>query len=402
MKRTIIIIGVLIIVIGIGALLYIFTRPGSSPSANPGQTGSLPNVPNQQLPTSTNGGSGPSSTSQQFGIVSNDPVIDYYVDGQNNATIVQPSGVIETVTNGQGTIISSSSIQGVTAASFSYDGKKVLVSYGAGSNPQSAVFDIATRAWTTLPQGMQSPAWSPYNYQIAYVTAGVNGTESISTFTVGSGAVHPSTITTMAIEDVTLQWPNKNTLVIADKPSAYAMGSAWFFNLTNKTLAPEITDYPAMEGIWSNTTGTTGLVFSGSSGNVGGDISLVTPAGTQQPITFVTLPSKCIFSEAAAAPSASGTIATSTPPGAPSLDLYCAVPRDQQTFFLAHLPDDYDQKMLFTSDDLYKMDTVTGSLTPVFSSQTQNFDAIDLKVFNDALFFINRYDHKLYGVALGQ
>ena len=54
---------------------------------------------------------------------------------------------------------------------------------------------------------------------------------------------------------------------------------------------------------------------------------------------------------------------------------------------------------LFTSDNLYKVNTETGVIQPLWNSPTQNMDVSDLKFFNNALFFVNRYDNKLYGLT---
>jgi hypothetical protein len=78
------------------------------------------------------------------------------------------------------------------------------------------------------------------------------------------------------------------------------------------------------------------------------------------------------------------------------------VPSDQTTFSVARLPDEYDQSVYFTNDDLYSINTGTGSLAKIFSSSAinQNLDATHIKVFNNVLFFINRYDQKIYALSL--
>ena len=80
--------------------------------------------------------------------------------------------------------------------------------------------------------------------------------------------------------------------------------------------------------------------------------------------------------------------------------LYCAVPRDTQKFDLARLPDDYDKKKLFTVDDFYKIDLGDGSITEVFADPAQALDAAQLQVANQTLFFVNRYDQRLYAISL--
>src|SRR6185437_11810914 len=77
-----------------------------------------------------------------FGPVSNDPVIAYFVDTQNNVYVVKTTGVISKITNGQSTDLSSLQIQGLLDAGFSFDGKKALVSFGDPAAPQTSVFDV--------------------------------------------------------------------------------------------------------------------------------------------------------------------------------------------------------------------------------------------------------------------
>jgi hypothetical protein len=417
--RTLLII-LVVLIAALGVIFYFLTRPSATTTTTTGQTGSLPSVGTQQVATTTTqSGTGTSSTtpafsassSTSFGIVSNDPALDYFVDSQNNTTIVEPNGVIETISNGQATALSSSPIANIVGASFSYDGKKILVSFGSANQPQTSIFDITTKSWTPLAGTLLGPAWSPASYQIAYLTANTgNGTESILMQNAASTSTRPTTLATVAMNDMTLQWVNKGTLLLADKPSVYTVGSAWFFNTTNKTLTPEVLEYPGMESLWSATTSTVGIVFLGNSGNQGGHVNFVNASGNAQTLTFVTLPSKCAFhtdistsTPQTASSSASSTtkVASSTAITTTSLlNLYCAIPRDQQTLSIARLPDEYNQEILFTADDFYKMNTANGALTSVFSDPNQTLDATDLKVFNNTLFFVNRYDEKVYAIAL--
>ena len=67
---------------------------------------------------------------------------------------------------------------------------------------------------------------------------------------------------------------------------------------------------------------------------------------------------------------------------------------------ISHLPDDYNQMSLFTSDDIYRINLQSGAIDTTFKDPTQNMDISDVKLFNQTLFFVNRYDQKLYGVQL--
>lgn len=391
LRTLIIIVAAAIIIAAIG--FYFLTRGGANTAASPGQTGSLPNVGTQQTPPGTPktptpaGNFSNSTSSQRFGIISNDPALAYSVDNQNNITIIRPDGNIETVANDNATIISSLKIQNIASAAFSFDGRKILVNYASSSNLQTDVFDMASKSWTLLPAGMQSPVWSPTDYRIAYLQNAGTGSETIAI----TGAKNPgaSIIATLATQDMALQWPNKNTLVVSDKPSVFADGSIWFFNLPNKTLTPVAAEYPGAESAWGNATSTLGLIFSSNPQNSGGRLSFIGAGGNPKAVSFTTLPSKCGFS-----------IETSTSSRTSSPVIYCAVPRDQQTFSIARLPDEYEQKILFTADDIYKINTTDGTLTTIFNDSAQTLDATKLKVFNNTLFFINRYDSKLYAISL--
>lgn len=78
------------------------------------------------------------------------------------------------------------------------------------------------------------------------------------------------------------------------------------------------------------------------------------------------------------------------------------MPHDQDTLSIVRLPDEYDQKIYFTDDDFYRIDTGASSLNEIFSFSmaNQNIDSADMKIINNILFFINRYDQKIYALTL--
>jgi hypothetical protein len=395
-----ILIAITVIAVAAFIIYQLVYRGNSNITGGTGQTGSLPNTANQQFPSanpttktstvSTFGTGGMNASSSKFGIVSNDPALDYFVDAANIVTLVKPDGTVEAITNNKATVISSSAIPNIISASFSYDGKKILVASRVGTTTQSSVFNLTTRAWTPLPNSMQSPAWSPTNYQIAYLTPSNSGFLTLSTIDAGATSTKPITVASLAMEDVTVQWPSKNNMIISDRPSAYTTGSIWLFNVSSKTLSPVVYENLGMESLW-NASGSA-LLFSAGSNNAGGELTFKNASGTEKTLSFATLPSKCVFGPSTAA---SGT-------ANPSVLIYCAVPRDQNTFSIARLPDEYDQNVYFTDDDFYRMDAGTGSLNQIFSFGTAglSIDATRVKAFNNILFFINRYDQKIYALAL--
>jgi len=409
MKRYLyILIGIIVIAAVAILLLFVWrnAHSGASTATTNGATGSLPITGTQSAPSSGNtSGTGtalgtPSSASSttsesatSFGIVDNDPTINYFVDAQNNIFGIKTDGTIEEITNGQSSELSSSTIDEIISANFSYDGKKVLVLYGNQNDPQAAVFDIASGTWTALPSGLLEAQWSPNSYEVAYLSPGKTGTV-LATFNVASPAKAPVALTNVNAQDLTIQWLTPTQILLADKPSAEVGTSLLLWNTKTQTLSPVIFEQDSLETIWVGSTSSTqplGLVFTGSDGS-GYALQLDTLAGSAlQTLSFMTLPSKCLFNVEG------GGAATST---SSSPILYCGIPRDQTTFESAHLPDDYDQMALFTSDDIYKINILTGATDVLWSDQTQNIDTSDLKFFNGNLFFINRYDQKVYALTL--
>jgi hypothetical protein len=245
---------------------------------------------------------------------------------------------------------------------------------------------MTTKAWTPLPAGMISPAWSHNDYRIAYLKESAGGTATVTTLDVSKTTNKPVALTSLNAADLILTWPNKTSIILAGKGSAYAQSTAWLLALPSEALTELVPDSFGFEGAWSNTTSTTGIVLSSLNYGRTGSLSLVTSAGVAQPLTLATLPSKCAFSYQA---SASTT---------PFLALYCAVPTGTN-FSLATLPDDYNQMALFTNDSFYMINTASGATQPIFAPSI-SVDATNVRLFNNILFFVNRYDNKLYAISL--
>lgn len=439
MRRLVIIIVVIIVVVAIalGVWWFFFSGGGQlAPSSPSGTTGTLPQTGTQGNGTGTQGTNGVGGTSgfptgnatgtagatgnaaavKSFGVAFAGPVFDYFVDPQNNIIVVGPDGTITKVTGGVSSTLNSSPIENLVSAVFSYDGKKVLVSFGDPTDPQSSIFDVAAKAWTPLPQGIISPQWSPSDYRIAYL---INGTTT-SLFTLDT--VNPkkaaAPLLTLYAQDLTLSWITKTQMVLAGKPNTFAPNDILLFDTARGTLTPIAYEQNGAESIWtgpSSSTPTLGLVFGKSGGGYSLRLEGVNGA-VSEIMTFLTLPSKCVFdierdaaatSSAAVSSTATGSstasaagakAASTTAPTYPAL--YCGIPRDASGFSSARLPDNYDQMALFTSDDFYRVNAATGATTPLLADPSQNFDIFRPKAFNGSLFFIDRYTRALYGLSL--
>ncbi|HVM77312.1 MAG TPA: hypothetical protein VMU07_04125 [Candidatus Paceibacterota bacterium] len=453
MKRYFIILGVIVAIAAVAVIgLFIWKQFGSAApgSVGTGTTGSLPSTGTQGSSGGTSGGTntggsgstgsssdagqtnvpgGPGIVAGSFGSLSNDPVLAYAVLPTNTVMALEPNGVVATITNGQTSYLSSSTAANVIGGSFSADGKKALLTFNANSNvPQTSIFDVSSSKWTALPQGMESPVWSPVkgDSRIAYFAEGKSGTETLSTIDTANPKKSPVNLLTLHANDLTIQWVGPTQFILADKGTDYTPGSILSFDSSQGTITPVTTDIFGLETLWSTVSKnnpTLGLLFIAGNGGVGGSLQLINAAkGTPQSLAVTTLPAKCGFGlatstvPAAAATSTGANAATSTggtakttstataaaPASTNYLALFCGIPHDQNALSLAHLPDDYNQMALFTSDDIYEINTQNGAITVLWSTTSQHMDVTDVSTVGGAVFFINRYDNKLYTFTVQQ
>lgn len=411
MKRYLYIILIIIVIaaIAIGVIFYLKKNPSSSFLGL--GTGSLPQVGTQGSMGGQNGGGasgggngassssgnasgtiilGQGSPAQTFGIVSDGPVLDYFVNTQNVITALMTDGSVISISDGTSTVLSSTTISGIISASFSHDGKKILVSSGDQTVPQTEIFDIASKTWTIAPKGMQSPQWSPLNndYRIAYLVQTTDSGTALGILDASNLKKSPAVEVALPATDLSLQWIGKSQFVLSDKPSAAAENSIWMFNSSTGKLVPIVYETMGLEAAWGSlsATDTAGLLFA--EGNGSPSLRLIDTSGAViHTLSFSTLPSKCAFSPATAASSSEAY-------------LYCGVPTDQSGFTSAQLPDAYNMMGLFTSDQIESINASSGDINVLRADTAPHVDATDLKVFNNILFFVNRYDHKLYALTL--
>ncbi len=451
MKKVIIII---LVILAVSALIFLgFYLRSRNESATPSTTTVSGNLPTVQLPKTANS---TQNVKQATGPVENlrtavnAPSLDYFVDAKNTVFFVQTDGQIFktsgstslTTDNSQPEPISASVIKNITAASFSFDGKKVLVTMGGSSGNQTSIFDTAQKTWQPLPQNISGPVWSPNNYQIAYFSGVSGGSTSLTTggsvlslLDAASSSSKPKALLPLRQEDMTLNWLAPNQILIADKTSALWSSSLWSLDPAKKIISPVIQDQPGLQTVWSSSPAPFGLMFSANQNQQGGQLRLVDKSGNPlKQLSFLTFPSKCVFYDKPIAPptqpfnaaqgkSASSTTKASTSApasggsapldktryksltagGAPKTQpmLICAVPRDQQLLGIDTLPDAYQEKALYTSDDFFEINVNDGTVKALFSDSAKNLDASDIKIFNQNVFFINRFDKKVYSVPIG-
>ncbi len=384
MKHTawiVVIVAVALILLGGGFYL----RYSSSPKIDVGAqapSGTLPAVVSTSSPTAPAGQANNAVQNSSFGLAADAEALDYFVDAQNILWLIQPDGIVNKVSIGKSASASTAKVDGIVSAKFSFDGKKVLVSASTGKRVVWSVYDVAANSWTALSAGIENAVWSPADLRIAYATE-KNSLSSLQTLDL-SKKVSPRTFAVLAIQDPLLVWGDAKTVFVTQKPGAAAAADIFKINLSTGFVSLWKKELKGAELLWG-LAAKQGLLWSTSQS--GGSLSLLDQSGAVlHTLGVITLPSKCVFSSVSA---------SSTP-------LICGVPRDRTRLGLAALPDDYEQRALYTADDIYSTNILTGNLSQVFTDAKYSFDISSPKVFGGNLFFINRLDNKIYALSLSK
>lgn len=400
MKRILIIVGILIaavIIVIIGMLLRGRSTPPVGPSGALPTGGTLPIAGTGSNGAGTsngdgdaNGTGGTGSTGGTGGlpvagvnVVAQAAVIDYAVNAQG-VTFMASNGAIISASSTEA--IGQANFGNILDARFSPNGRWLLVKSGSNDLATWNLLDVAKKTWKNIQANTSEMVWSQNGSQLAYLARRTGG-NTLNTYTPATGAI--KTLLTLSAPDLRLLWKDASHILIMDRPNSLVPGTIWVFGTAGSTLTPFVTNIPGAELLWGGAK-SGGLLFR--AGSTSGVLTIVNSGGsTVQGASFLTLPSKCAFGESAA----TSTIADIAD------YLFCAIPQNQQTIKERQLPDDYLKGKFGTADALYAIDLLRGTLTPIIpASESFNFDAANLKVYGENVYFVNRNDKKLYEVSL--
>jgi hypothetical protein len=243
-----------------------------------------------------------------------------------------------------------------------------LDSFGARS---IRFFNARNGSWTNLPVGVVSAAWSPDGNSIAYLE-GNEGSSLIRILSVTTQEV--SDIMTLHQFDFNLFWLSEDLLYLSTSPSYFAPGSLWTLSLSSRSLTPIFKDVEGLFIQWADDA-RQGIKFTSAEGP--DNLSLIEPDGTSLGIFQVTtIPSKCFVD---------GT------------RFACAVPDNIPSGVI--LPDDYLKRKVYFRDKFVVWDSSSPAAPSIINPEFLA-DAHQLRVHNNTLYFVNRYDRHLYRVPL--
>lgn len=351
----------------------------------------------QSTPSSQNQASGSLTITtpeeKPFGVVADQEVVSYYPYADGSIAFIQPSGQVVKVSGTEGVVLSSLNISNLSHAAFSHDGKRIVAAFGNPLNRQLSVFDLDKKSWNPIfARPLSAPIWAPRDYRIAFFTSNTNNDQIITIVDTQPTTPKTQEVLSLTGQDLILSWKSDNELFISEKTSAFSFGNLLSLDIRKGTFTSVIRDWAGLDVLW-DTTSQTGVAFQANKNSGGGTMSLLGETGiVSRKFSFTTLPKeKCFFG-----PELTETLNTSTLPASKTSLLYCAIPKNTDQFLSNYLPDAYFQKEVMTDDSLVKINLETGAVTDLSKPINEPVDATHLKAGRTYIYFINRYNNKLY------
>lgn len=393
MKRILVIVAILVAaaaIVMVGVLLRDRAFVPEGPAGTLPPPGTLPIAQNNPggegtggVPAGQNGNNAGMLPIGGVTAVAQTAVVDYAVNTQG-VIFMAPNGSVILASTTE--TIARAELGDMLDARFSPNGRWLIAKSGNSNFASWNLLDVAQKTWRAIQADTQEMTWSGDSSQLAYLGFRTGGS-ALNVYSPQTNSTR--TLLNLSAPDLMLRSKDGSRMLLMDKPSSLVGGTVWQFSPSGNTLTPFATNVAGVEFLWGGVK-SGGLLFT--AGPTGGNLNIVNAEGAiTQSTTFLTLPSKCVFGESAA---------TSTIQNISDY-LICAIPQDQQDLQERQLPDDYLKGKFGTVDTLYAINLFSGVLTQLLpASQSFSFDAANLKVYGDSLYFVNRNDRKLYRVPL--
>ncbi|HEY4500067.1 MAG TPA: hypothetical protein VJH70_03040 [Candidatus Paceibacterota bacterium] len=295
------------------------------------------------------------------------PIVDYWIQSDNDIYALTETGQVITVKNGEVELINSQTFSKIHSLAPSFDGEKIILEFNFPDAPRFNIFNTTDGTWQGLPSATRAAAWSPNSLEIAYLEGNA------------LKILEPKKQTTRTIisifqPDAQLKWVEPNQILINSYPSALLTTRIWSLNLKTKSITPFLNETGAVL-TWSNDKELALKLRSSAQGSV---LSLFHKTGTQIDLNILTLPEKCELT---------------------NNQIYCGVPKIIREGLT--LLDDYYQRNVYFDDNLYLIDLTNGTNSLLLENPGFPIDVSHPKLTSDnQLLFINRYDNKLYTLKL--
>ena len=359
MKKILIIISILLFLGAIGFFLWPYFRPSAVTTVQP-----LP-------PPST---PGPVSTTPAARITQEiaEPILSYWFTDAGDLIYFSENGkVFRRTPQGISEEIAALD-QEFQSAAPSPDGAFAVAAFGPYAAPTLSLLNAKDKIWQPLPAGATSAAWDQTKNRLIYTkeNGAITGIYNFDLKTKKS-----TEMMRFPAQGLRAIWTGTDRVYLSELPSAAALSSLLSVNLKTRALALIANEVPGLMSIWAP-NGETGLLFANSfKENL---LTLIDKKGTTiSSAPFVTLPSKCLFEPET---------------------VFCAVPRVLPSGIV--LPDDWLKRKFYSDDRIVLWNTNTNEVKIIADNTPFAIDAEKLLRRGNILYFINRYDRKLYSIKI--
>ncbi len=318
-------------------------------------------------------------------VLSDQAIFDYWTvystsTGQTDVFYLTEKGeIFKVIESGDDEMISSQALDNIQSVQSSRDGKWAAIKYGDLISPRIQLFNSEKELWQLMADNIGALAFSPDSQKIAYLekVSGKQALSNLTTKTLTGAKPIITKIISLNQKNFDIKWLTADKILLVSKPSSQYEGEIWAVDIKKKTisflangngLAVNFAD----DASW-------GLKFSVDSARTP-HLQLIDKDGNSKAnLDFSTLPEKCL----------------------PTLSLiYCAVPQSYSSNKKSNLPDDYLKKGVYSRDYIYRIDVNQNTEDIIYSQNEPAIDAFGFSRRDNRLFFINRYDDKLYQIEL--
>ncbi len=343
------------------------------------------NLPTSELvtPTSTRQGglnqtnqvpNEASGTKITISKISDIPIFDFWINKKTGDVfyLSQGGGVFLAKDGKDGNV----SDQQVTAINYILEtpsGEKTLVVFGNPHSPQWGIFDSIDKVWRPLPSNISSATWGRNEDELIVVKKNASNSSLGFLDLKKTPPEFKNIITSFSFKDVRLSFISPNSLFITELPSSKYVSRAWLLDIKSLSLNVLNSGENDLFFRWSQDKS---FVF-GFGLRSGFGVFEGSPLSNQIPLPFSTIPQKC-----------AGVFST----------IYCFIPQNSNRSFF----DDYMMNKNYSSDFLYIENSYSGNSNTYALLGLNNNNPVDAKnprVFENKLYFINKYDNFLYKIT---
>lgn len=365
MKKTLIIILIFIAILAVGLGVY-FAWSKSRQILNP---------PLVAAPVVTPSAS--NQTAQETGklkAISDNKASAYWIYRSPSSTDVyyfNESGQLFKIKDGEDEKIINDGIGEIKSIAIDKDGKKVAVDSGE--------FTILTISASGLIKeslaGALAVTFSPDSDKMAYLDD--KGNFNIMDYSAKLRSPKTTKILTMSVNDPVLSWIAGDKIILSSRPSAFYINESWIIDINKKTIAP-FSNARGLTLNWSS-DGKEAIKFTVDA-SFNPSLSLIDNTNSiKANFDFSSLPDKCFISAA---------------------KIYCAISQSNNLIGRLILPDDYLKRKVYFNDFIYEINRQDNNLQALYSGGNIAIDAYNLTAVGGEIFFINRYDDRIYSLEL--